>query len=631
VLQRDVRWKSSERLKLVYDADSGSLSFFRNDVLLHTAVGVPGAGMYAAVSSGMGSMRFKSLQNEQLGVSAPVGEEISRFSDALNRAIFQLKSKSCGPAHFISIIRLISALDNRKTLNHLKSTARPILAPAASQFLLSMSKTELESLFGLLSVGDIGLIEIVAEMLALQPLQDVMIQFIPLIKSVSLDLLRGKSKCCPSGLTYLSLLFERVCRGLFFATLAAFNTLTATLGRNTFQTLNTASTPSASGRCEIILIPRWVLEDVDPVRAYAQVLTFGNHRVAAVLGLGWADIRVAGQLHRITAVQAQILWMITVAPELTNRRLSELCHISDDVLAVALSELISIGAVSDSRSTPVADDAPTVMGSAQLPRTSIHTGSACINAVFWLCKRMKEASGVLDELEACDACSSATGSPPAVVVSVVIDLIRRGIFYRQGGYLFAPAAGGDEARIASLPPSAMASHSSASSWQLIPPFERLVLVRMDETAPACHSFISSSFSSACIPEGAFREDLTATLSQLVQHCPGSDILAISNLFQDCGSVISFAASSVFSQKKDAVFDLPAISALSLSGTCSLCLDEKELVAAPCGHARCQTCFTEYFSTAIQDSQTPARALGNAGLSITKLKCTLPPPSRSMFL
>jgi hypothetical protein len=376
-------------------------------------------------------------------------------------------------------------------------------------------------------------------------------------------------------------------------------------------------------------IPRWVLEDVDPVRAYAQILTFGEHRVAAVLGLGWADIRVGRQLHRISAVQAQLLWLLTCDPGLTNGQLSELCHVSDSVRDAALSELNGIGALADSRSVVLDDDAPTVMGSAQLPQTSIHIGSACIDAVFWLCKRIKEANGVVDELEACNSCSSATGSPPAVVVSVVIDLVRRGIVYRRGGYLIAPAVGGDAAQISLLPPSAAAAHSSAVPWPLIPPFERLVLVKMDETPPACHSFISSSFSSACVDEAAFKNDLMTTLSDLVKHSATRDILAVSSLFQECGSVISFAAKTVFDGDAGQPVELPAFAAMSLEETCvreacTMCLDEKplaEFMQPPCGHAKCRQCFTEYFSTAIKDSQTPARALGKQGLSITNLKCS----------
>jgi hypothetical protein len=239
--------------------------------------------------------------------------------------------------------------------------------------------------------------------------------------------------------------------------------------------------------------------------------------------------------------------------------------------------LNGIGALADSRSVVLDDDVPTVMGSAQLPQTSIHIGSACIDAVFWLCKRIKEANGVVDELEACNSCSSATGSPPAVVVSVVIDLVRRGIVYRRGGYLIAPAVGGDAAQISLLPPAAAAAHSSTVPWPLIPPFERLVLVKMDDTPPACHSFISSSFSSACVDEAAFKNDLMTTLSDLVKHSATRDILAVSSLFQECGSVISFAAKTVFDGDAGQPPELPAFAAMSLEETCvreacTMCLD-----------------------------------------------------------
>jgi hypothetical protein len=624
VLKSGTRWKTRERLKLAYDEAAAQLRFFRNDDLLYTVDGVPSEGMHAAVSSPMGSVKFKTLSYEKLPVTRAPSEDMARFLAALNSVFSTLKS--CGASQFVSIIRLIFALDSRKSLAHLKMAVRSVLAPAACRCMCAMSEIQLHKLFEILSLGDIRLIDIIAEMLALQPLQDVMKIFVPLIKSVSLDLLCGKSKMSPSsGLTYLSLMFERVSRGLFSGTLAAFNILTMLLGPEATHSVH----DSQNTHCEMMLIPRWVLEGVDPVRAYKQILTFGEHRVATVLGLGWADVRVGGQMHRISAVQAQVLWSLTCQQGLSNRELSELCHVSDAVIDAVLCELNSIGALAQSRSEALSDDTPTVMGSSQLPQTSIHIGSACIDAVFWLCRRIKEANGVLDELEACDACSSATGSPPAVVVSVVIDLIRRGIVHRSRGYLIAPAVGGDAAQISLLPPSASVVHSCTAPWQLIPPFERLVLVKMDDTSPACHSFISSSFSSACVDEAAFKNDLMTTLSELVKHSATRDILAVSSLFQECGSVISFAAKTVFDGDAGQPPELPAFAAMSLEETrvretCTMCLDEKpvaEFMQPPCGHAKCRQCFTEYFSTAIKDSQTPARALGKQGLSITNLKCS----------
>lgn len=617
MLHTGSRWKTGESLKLLYEPTKGQLSFYRNDDLLYTADGVPSEGMYAAVSSPMGSMKFKTLNCAPCPSRNVPPADMSSFSSALNRVFSPLNS--CGVARFISIMRLISAVDNRRSLAHLKTTAKSFLAPAASRCLLSMSAVQFESLFGLFSQIDTNVVANVAEMLALQPLQDTMKRLIPVIKSLSLDLVRGKCKLSSASCSHLSFVYERVSRGLFSGTLAAFNSLITVLGRDGFQTFNSASQASQFANCEIVSIPRWVLEDVDPVRAYSQELTFGRHRVCAVLGLGWADIRVDGTLHRISAVEAQLLWMLTCQPGLSNSELSQMCHVSDAALDAALSVLHAIGAIAENRCSLVSDEVTTVMGSKQLPRTSIHIGSACINAVFWLCRRIKEANGIVDELQICDACSLSTGSSPAVVVSVVIDLIRRGIIYRYRGYLIAPAAGADGTQISALAPSVSEMYSSASPWQLIAPFERLVLVQMDETSPACHTFVSSSSSSACVDEGAFTDDLMVSLFELVKHSSEDDILAVSDFFQVCGSVISFAAMTVFKGGDNCAPTL-GIEALSLGEMCPFCLEVKSLVRAPCGHARCKECFSEYFETAVKDSSTPARALGVQGLNITKLKC-----------
>jgi hypothetical protein len=607
-------------LKLVYDKGAGQLSFYCNNLLMHTATGVPSEGVFAAVSSPMENMKFRTVICNSLSARRPLPDNVSCFNTSL-RAMFS-SVKECSPEQLIPILKLTSALDHRHSLSHLKTHAKSELVPVAARCLLEMTAAQLSSLFTIFASGQSLLAETALECLATQPLQHTLKLLLPFIRGVALDLLHGQCKLSPSALALVAQMYEHLSRGLFGCTLAAFSCLSAALGRSIFQSASSVPKLHHSNSFETIRVPRWVLEGVDPVRAYAQVLKFGEHRITAVLGAGWADIRVEGRLHRISMVAAQLLWTLLSSSGLSNAELSQLCHVSSAVVDAAISELHSVGALALTDGLLLDDDVPTVMGSSALPRTSIHIGAACIDAVFWLCRRIKEANGVVDEVVCCSACCAASGCTPAIVVSVVSDLVRRGIVYRCRGYLVAPSAGGDVSQLALLPPSSATAYSSPVPWQLMAPFERLVLLQIDETPSSCHTFTSSSSASACIDQELFRHDLALSLAELAKHSPSGDILAVASFFQKHGSVISYAAMSVLCP--EIVTGRPSgevqATHAAVEGCCPLCLTTQPLVPAPCGHAICLDCHRGHFETALADSQTPARALGRQGLCITSIEC-----------
>jgi hypothetical protein len=84
------------------------------------------------------------------------------------------------------------------------------------------------------------------------------------------------------------------------------------------------------------------------------------------------------------------------------------------------------------------DIVQTPLHTAALP-SSIHIGSGCIDAVAWF-KRRLCAQDRLDEIEALAACCKETESPPAIVQSVLTDLVRREFVIREHGNILLASA-----------------------------------------------------------------------------------------------------------------------------------------------------------------------------------------------
>jgi len=638
--------KDGEGITLEYDEPGRKLDVIIGKKVVYSHAGLP-SNLVFAISSGDKKSKYAAVKCRQIDAPISVDAERSSLLHAILKAIEGTESWNSDT--FFSLLSFLSTLRTKPHHVLCSNFLRPLQATLLRSITQLIESDELNAVTSRTAACDDIFTEL-GHAIELNR-KALLLASVVQLKRVSIALIQGRCGLRSDSLNFLSKLFAMCSKGFAHTTAAAFDYLVTRV----------ANLGASKSTVNYVSIPRWVIEAIDPSRSFVSVFNMYGTRFPAMLHAGWFDLETKdGASVRLSCEAAQLL---------LNRLEGKEALVSD-----TMAPVLKIGCVAASADSELAmnglhelhsdsDIAQTPLQTASLPN-SIHIGSSCINAVAWFKSKLC-AQPSTDEIEALAACCKDTGSSPAIVQSVLTDLVRRGFVLRRRGHIslanadavdsmavandaeqekrpshddghasaraqqvqqslvemFCKLHTADQIQDLKVAPTILSKQSLPAALPLSDAFKLLQAVFFTIEESASPSPWASSISSAAsVSVKDFESDLADTLDglQSLQKC--DDILKTAREFEESsGSVTSF----VFKRSSDIVpSSLPAI-ASSTRGSCPVCYDPEqlELLCSPCGHSACRGCYRDLMQTVISDSGSPSIAKGYENLlSITAIKC-----------
>jgi hypothetical protein len=627
--------KDGDGIRFEYDEPGRRLDVFVARKLVYSHAGLPPNLMFA-ISSGDKDSKYAAMKCMQLNVPCSLDASCSLHLDSISKTVADINSWKS--EQVISLLSLLSAF---RTKPHYVLN---------SKFLFPFQATLLRMVPSLIESDDLNIVSsqpgvsdrILFELSCAVGIscKSLLLPCIAQLKRVSVALLQGRNTYSSASLSFLSDLYAVCSKGFAHATASAFDFLIRCL----------AEVQHSKSIVTYISVPRWVIEAIEPSRSFLYSCSMFGTTFPALLHAGWVDVVVKDKKSvRLSCEAAQALihqYASKDSSALSGDSLS-LSPLINRVAASINNELAENGLLHDIYSD--CDVVQTPLHTASLP-SSIHIGSCCIGAVTWFKERLC-AQERLNEIEALTACCQDTRSAPAIVQSVLTDLVRRGYVVRKHGDILlvdstvcssksAQCSVSETSKTACSdisPPSGCSSTentirifvSSTSSADCMkqPDFRipvndsftisQAVFFTIKDSV-AMPPWTSSISSASSIPLKEFEIDLADTLNGLQNLEQCDDILKVARKFEECsGSVTAF----VFNRDGTVPSShTPAI--ISSIGFCPVCLDDQvQIFSSPCGHKACRGCYRELLQTAISDSGSPLLAKGHEHLiSVTAIKC-----------
>lgn len=624
---RSFTCKEGDGISIEYDEPGRKLDVIIAKQVVYTHAGLPPNLMFA-ISSGDKKSKYIALKCRQVDVPSSLDAGRSSILESISKAI--LDSAIWNSENIFALLSLLSTF--RTKPHHVLS----------SKFLGSTQATLLRIISELIESDALNVITsrsgasdiIFTELNHIVDFdrKPLLLSCVTQMKRVSIALLQGHNTLSKDSLGFLSKLHAFCSRGFAQTSAAAFD----------FLIRCTTDLESSESIVQYLRIPRWVIEAIDPSRSFLSVYSMFGACFPAMLHSGWVDVeKKDGKSVRLSCEAAQVM---------LNREAAK-----DPIISASLTiaPVLQIGRVSASIDRELSmnglltdfhfdsDIVQTPLHTAALP-SSIHIGSGCIDAVAWF-KRRLCAQDRLDEIEALAACCEETESPPAIVQSVLTDLVRRAFVIREHGYILLASKRGNGADMPSKssdqPKKVLLKENSADDVLLSMPspplftkhpvfgvlpqcdsfkISKAVFFTIEDTFDDGYPWTCSISSASSVTIKDFEVDLSDTLDSLSKLGRSIDILQTARMFEECnGSVTAF----VFKQEGNGAPSSASVIIKSI-GFCPSCLDDDvELVSSPCGHVSCVNCYRHLLETAISDSGSPLLAKGYDNLiSITSIKC-----------
>jgi hypothetical protein len=588
-----------QSITIVYDEPGRKLDVIVSKKVVYTHAGLP-HNLVFAISSGDKKSKFSAVKCRQVDAPSSLDAHRSSLLEICMRAISN--SDSWSSETFFALLSLLSIF--RTKPHHVLS----------SKFLPSTQATMVRILTQLIESDDLNDItsrvgvcdRIFRELKHIVDFnrKSLLKACVVQLKRVSIALLQGRGTLSTQSLEFLSKLYAFCSMGFAQTTALAFDHLIKCL----------ADVQSSESLVNYIRIPRWAIEAIDPSRSFLSLYSMFGANFPAMLHAGWVDIKLKdGKTVRLSCEAAQVLMHRIEAKDLVESS-------SDNSIASVLKigpvassidhELATNGLLYDLHSD--CDIIQTPLHTASLP-SSIHIGSCCIDAVAWFKARLV-AQARVNEIEAVAACCLDTGSSPAIVQSVLTDLVRRSFVSRKHGVISLLDPSVHDTLSVSQQPIVFGLPPCNDSFTV----SQAVFFTIEDSVAPSH-WASSISSSSSISMADFETDLSDTLYGLQRLDNCNDIFQTARKFEECnGSVTAF----VF-QRDSGSAPSPALNIIRSKGACPVCLEEDfDLVCSPCGHLSCTDCYSGLLQTAIHDSGSPLLAKGYDNLlSITAIQCT----------
>ena len=467
---RSFSCKDGEGITLEYDEPGRKLDVVIGKRLVYSHAGLP-PNLVFAISSGDKKSKFAAVKCRQ--IDAPIHVDVDRCSllDGILKAIEDTETWNAD-----GVFSLLSFLSMLRTKPHYILCSK-FLRPLQVTLLRCITKMiecdELNAATSRVGACDWIFTELThaIELNRKALLLAIVVQ----LKQVSIALLQGRNNLSSDSLSFLSKIFAVCSKGFAHTTAAAFDFLVKCV----------ADLGESKSILDYVPIPRWVIEAIDPSRSFVSVYNLGGTCFPAVLHAGWFDMQTKdGKSVRLSCEAAQLLLhrlqTKETAADMTAPVLKIGCVAASAEKELANNGLHELHSDSDIGQTP--------LQTASLPN-SIHIGSNCIDAVVWFKSQLRSQKRVdtdndtsgglavgddysrahgpsaseylfnprtgrvepmqappppstaprppvkiqLNEIEALAACCKDTGSAPAIVQSVLTDLVRRGFVVRAHG------------------------------------------------------------------------------------------------------------------------------------------------------------------------------------------------------
>lgn len=634
VTSREFTRKDGEGITIEYDEPGRKLDVIIAKKVVYTHAGLP-PNLTFAISSGDKKSKFNAVRCRQVDVPLSLDADRAFLLERISKAISDSEYRDSEKVFsLLSLLSTFRAKPHHVLMAKFLRPSQETLVRIISEFIDSDDLNAITSRAGACAA-------IFSELAHITDWnrKPLLLACVVQLKRISVALLQGRNTHSLDSLGFISKLYAVCSKGFAYTTASAFDYL--------IKHLTLAG--SSKSNVEYVRIPRWVIEAIDPSRSFMSLYDMFGACFPAMLHAGWVDVETRdGKSVRLSCEAAQVLMNQCAARD----NCGSLAHAltTGRVAASINNELSTNGLLQDLHID--CDIVQTPLQTASLPM-SIHIGSSCIEAVSWFKARLYTQDR-LDEIEALAACCKDTGSPPAIVQSVLTDLIRRSFVVRKDGFIMLASALGppsvqhqtqqlvlvdqklkEEAikeavsEGTQVPGAGNGPMPHAGIFTKQPVFGPLpqhdlfkvshaVFFTIDDSAVVPSPWTSSISSAASISIRDFEIDLADTLYGLqnLEHC--DDVLKTARIFEECsGSVTAF----VFTHNHDgAPSSTPAI--VKSSGSCPICFeDDAELVLSPCGHLACSSCYHHLLHTAISDSGSPVLAKGDGNLlSITSIKC-----------